>query len=317
MRGLVLTIAALTPSARAGVQVLDATNWEASVAAQPDTLWLVKFYAPWCGHCKRLAPILDEVADEAPDVKVGKVDCTVETGLRERFHVKGYPTLILMQGGKTWEHRGQRTKAGLLALLDRMRRPAVLPLAAQSDLDAARGSVLFVFGRGGGAGAGAQAHFDAVARSRQHADDFAATEADDVLRSLGLGDAVASPPFWNTGPPTGLHPFADANASAHAPAFMQPDLRPHATCRRGPLWQSSSRARRSQTCSTRRPCSRWTRPRWQAGWPTTGFPPSRCSIARTSGSCRRIPAGRSRSSCWTRATARRAMQRSGPRLQRA
>lgn len=221
---VILVFAALTPGARAGVQVLDATNWDASITAQPDALWLVKFYAPWCGHCKRLAPILDEVADEAQDVKVGKVDCTVETSLRERFKVKGYPTLILMQGGKTWEHRGQRTKAGLLALLDRMRRPAVLPLATQSDMDAARESVLFIFGRGGGAQAGAQAHFEAVARSRQHADAFAATEADDVLSSLGLGDEVASRTRRTLGHRQGLHSsHARANGTPlHPPSTPSP-----------------------------------------------------------------------------------------------
>lgn len=309
MRSSALVLAAIaswTPTPEAAVTVLDDANWEASVTG--DALWLVKFYAPWCGHCKRLAPILDEISDEVQDVKVGKVDCTVETGLRERFKVKGYPTLILMQGGKTWEHRGKRTKAGLLALLDRMRRPAVLPLATQSDLEAARKSVLFVFVRGDGAEAGALANFEAVARSRMHADDFAATEANDVLSSFGLGDTVAPRVFWNTGPPTGLHPFARTRAPTRAP---------HCHRRCGRLWQSSSRARLSRTFSTQRPCSRWTRPRSEAGWPTTGSPPSRCSTATISGSSRKTPAGRSRSSCWTRATARRAMRPSGPRPRRA
>ena len=50
--------------------------------ANPDALWLVEFYAPWCGHCKRLAPILDEIADEVEGVRIGKVDATVETALR-------------------------------------------------------------------------------------------------------------------------------------------------------------------------------------------------------------------------------------------
>merc|ERR1719409_272112 len=64
----------------------------------PDKLWLVKFYAPWCGHCKRLAPILEKVAEatEPSVARLGKIDCTTEKPLCSRYGVQGFPTLKLL-----------------------------------------------------------------------------------------------------------------------------------------------------------------------------------------------------------------------------
>lgn len=173
-------------SVGAGVAPLTTSNFS-SVTGNPESLWLVKFYAPWCGHCKRLAPILDEVADEVEGVTIGKVDATIETALRDRYSVKGYPTLLVMQHGKTWEHRGQRNKPGILKLIERMKQPAVATLATEAELRAASRPVLFLLGRADStdepAPAPAHALFEAVAHSRKHVDTFVATEAGSVLQA--------------------------------------------------------------------------------------------------------------------------------------
>ena len=139
---------------------------------------------------QRLAPVLDEVASAVPDVKFGKVDATIETALRDQYTVKGYPTLLVMRGGKTREHRGQRSKSGLMSLLERMQGPAVREVADPADLRAAIKPVLFLLGRDHDAAEPAHAVFEAVASSRQHADDFAAAEADEVLDAVGLAATV-------------------------------------------------------------------------------------------------------------------------------
>jgi protein disulfide-isomerase A6 len=63
-----------------------------------DALWLVEFFAPWCGHCQQLAPewkdAAAQLADEIPDdVKLAAVDCTRNNGLCAKYKVDGYPTI--------------------------------------------------------------------------------------------------------------------------------------------------------------------------------------------------------------------------------
>ena len=73
-------------------------------------------YAPWCGHCKKLAPAWDELAGVLEDsVQVGKVDCTAHSDTCSRFDVKGYPTLIFLEGDSWYRYRGPRDITALAA----------------------------------------------------------------------------------------------------------------------------------------------------------------------------------------------------------
>eukprot|EP01084_Bolivina_argentea_P072002 130783_1 len=99
------------------VIVLDEANFEHltqlnSGATTGD--WFVKFYAPWCGHCKRLAPVWEEVATEVKgQVNIAKVDVTQNRALGKQFNVKGFPTLLLFRRGKMVKYSGSRTKDAL------------------------------------------------------------------------------------------------------------------------------------------------------------------------------------------------------------
>jgi protein disulfide-isomerase-like protein len=75
--------------------------------------WFVKFYAPWCGHCKNLAPTWAEAAAQlSGKAKFAKVDCTTESLICQMFEVKGYPTLKFFRGdGRVREYTGVREVA--------------------------------------------------------------------------------------------------------------------------------------------------------------------------------------------------------------
>ncbi len=82
---------------------------------------LVDFWAPWCGPCKALSPLLDELAgDYAGQVQIAKVNADDNKAVGERFTVRGLPTLIVFQDGVERERvLGLQSKSRLAALLDK------------------------------------------------------------------------------------------------------------------------------------------------------------------------------------------------------
>ncbi|XP_069831829.1 protein disulfide-isomerase A6 [Dendropsophus ebraccatus] len=86
-----------------------------------DEVWLVEFFAPWCGHCKNLEPewaaAASEVAEQTKGrVKLGAVDATVHQGLASRYGIRGFPTIkIFQKGEEPVDYEGGRTKADIVA----------------------------------------------------------------------------------------------------------------------------------------------------------------------------------------------------------
>lgn len=89
------------------------------VVLQSDKTVLLDFWAPWCGPCQMVGPILEEVAQEREDVLVCKVNVDEEPELAAQFGVSSIPLLVVMEDGKIVNQAvGARPKAGILDLLD-------------------------------------------------------------------------------------------------------------------------------------------------------------------------------------------------------
>ena len=90
------------------------------IVEKSDKRVLLDFYADWCGPCRMVLPLVDEIASERPDVLVGKINVSEEGDLAERFGVMSIPTLVVMEGGKIIEKSsGARPKSRIVEMLNR------------------------------------------------------------------------------------------------------------------------------------------------------------------------------------------------------
>ncbi len=93
-------------------------NFEAEVLHAQTTV-LLDFWASWCGPCRMVSPIIDEIAKENPSIRVGKVNVDEQPELAQAFRVMSIPTLAVIKDGKVVnQSAGARPKEAILAMLN-------------------------------------------------------------------------------------------------------------------------------------------------------------------------------------------------------
>ena len=99
------------------VMILNKDNFEEEVMRSEKPV-LVDFWASWCGPCKMVSPIVDEIADEHPEIKVGKVNVDEEPELASAFQVMSIPSLFVIKDGKIANQTvGAKPKQQILDML--------------------------------------------------------------------------------------------------------------------------------------------------------------------------------------------------------
>lgn len=96
---------------------IDQTNFQEEVLNSDKTV-LLDFWASWCGPCQRVLPIVEEIALERPDIKVGKINVDEQPELAGKFRISSIPTLVVMKDRKIVSQSvGAKPKAQILKML--------------------------------------------------------------------------------------------------------------------------------------------------------------------------------------------------------
>jgi protein disulfide-isomerase A1 len=143
---IALLFAAAVFAQESDVVVLHNDNFHSFIKANPFTF--VEFYAPWCGHCKKLTPDWEKAATALKgEVPVAKVDATVEEAVAQEFGVRGYPTIKFFSNGVAKDYQGARSAEALVSFARKQVRPAlVFPESVDAAKEFAAREKVVVFG---------------------------------------------------------------------------------------------------------------------------------------------------------------------------
>lgn len=156
------------------VLVLTKSNFDETL--KENEFVLVKFYAPWCGHCKRMAPEYVKAAkmlkEKGSKIVLAKVDATAETDLANTYEVNEFPTVTLFRSQKPEQYTGGRTAEAILEWLDMMTGPAVTELEGDIKEHVTKDSPVAFYGEFSSKDSEAAKMFETIANSSRQLGKF-------------------------------------------------------------------------------------------------------------------------------------------------
>jgi len=179
-----LSVLPFLASLVAASDVLDLNEKTFNTAVNGEDLILVEFFAPWCGHCRQLAPEYEVAATELKErsIKLAKVDCTAQAELCSEHGVQGYPTLKLFEKGVAHDYGGPRKADGIVSFMKKRSLPAVSTVTAENHTEFSKADRVVVI-----------AYLDASdAGNLDIFNTFAAEHRDDYLFGASYDPAVAT-----------------------------------------------------------------------------------------------------------------------------
>ena len=97
--------------------IINKNNFQNEIMDSEKTV-LLDFWAPWCAPCRMVVPVIEEIAGERPDIKVGKINVDEQPELASKFGIMSIPTLVVMKNGKIVQQvSGARPKDAILRML--------------------------------------------------------------------------------------------------------------------------------------------------------------------------------------------------------
>jgi protein disulfide isomerase len=175
---------------------LDPQSFPLAMKDTANPIWFLKFYAPWCGHCKRMAPVLDAAAVKLQGkMAIGKIDCTKHKGLCNEYKVRGFPTLKYSKDGEIFDYSGGRDIAALTSFAKKVSSPPIktikrLDEVTRFSLNEADEGIVFFGTDKKQEGSKLYEIFSAVARKKQASAHFLWLEQDPREEYDGKDTAV-------------------------------------------------------------------------------------------------------------------------------
>ncbi|KAJ2666566.1 protein disulfide-isomerase precursor [Coemansia sp. RSA 1199] len=180
------SVTATGEDAKSDVKVLTTENFKEWTAGQE--MALVEFYAPWCGHCKSLAPEYEKAATTLKEENIGlaKVDCTEEQALCEEMEIPGFPTLKVFKNGDAVAYNGTRKEAGIISYMRKQMLPPLSKLDADSLDKFTKSDRVVVVGFVEDSDSAEYAALDALAKELRDEYTFGVVADKDLAKEHGL-----------------------------------------------------------------------------------------------------------------------------------